>query len=492
MKLRLIVATIGILAALALPMTFMLNKASAVTIDDTPDCDKYSVMWCGGSKMSSIVDKYEHGDGHNTAKNIQGIFSDLGISSSEVKASGFVSGVVYENGEIKVGSKVVAKNAKTYIRTMGKVSTSKMASAQTAFVKLNSDGQFLYAIMKPCGNPVSADNVVPKPKPQSLTCDALNVTGPANNSVSATIKATAKNGATITGYSIDFGDGTTTKSQSANHTYKKDGTYTIVGKVSGKLNGKNVVVTDGCKKQITIKTPPKPTPAYTCDALTTKLVGGHKVSATVTYTASGGATFKEASFNFGDGSKNIVSTKTTVQYEYAKAGTYIVQVTPSFIVNGKVVTATSKNCTSKVTISESPIYTCDALTLKTIGDRKISATVAYTALNGATLNNISYDFGDNSSALVTKETTAEHSYTADGTYTVRATPTFSVNGKTVTAPENEACAQNITFEKGEVVTPETPTSTPSTGPAETIGLFIGASTLSALGYRIWLIRRFGN
>jgi uncharacterized repeat protein (TIGR01451 family) len=136
-----------------------------------------------------------------------------------------------------------------------------------------------------------------------------------------------------------------------------------------------------------------------------------------------------------------------------------------------------------------PAYSCDALGYTVIGERKVSVTTNYTAINGATLNNISYDFGDGTAKLVTKNTTVEHQYAADGTYTIRATPSFTVNGKVVTA-DSVACAKVVTFSKGEVVTP--PTTTPSTGPTETIGLFVGASILSAIGYRLWMIRRLGN
>lgn len=37
-----------------------------------------------------------------------------------------------------------------------------------------------------------------------------------------------------------------------------------------------------------------------------------------------------------------------------------------------------------------------------------------------------------------------------------------------------------------------PTVIPNTGPTETIALFIGASIASAIGYRLWMIRRLGN
>lgn len=136
-----------------------------------------------------------------------------------------------------------------------------------------------------------------------------------------------------------------------------------------------------------------------------------------------------------------------------------------------------------------PVYSCDVLNLNVIGERKVSASVKYTATNGATLNNISYNFGDGTANFVTKDTVAEHTFAQDGTYTVRATPSFMVNGQLVTA-DSAACAKVITFKGGVPVEP--PKSTPTTGPASTIGLFVGVSALSAIGYRLWMVRRLGN
>lgn len=72
------------------------------------------------------------------------------------------------------------------------------------------------------------------------------------------------NNATIVGYSIDFGDGTTVDQQTATHKYAKDGTYHIVGTVqvklaNGDIQSKTAV---SCESQITFSptTPPKVTP----------------------------------------------------------------------------------------------------------------------------------------------------------------------------------------------------------------------------------------
>ena len=163
-------------------------------------------------------------------------------------------------------------------------------------------------------------------------------------------------------------------------------------------------------------------------------------------------------------------------------------------VNGEATTDTAtititKNCPTPPPVI--PAYSCDALTLATTGTRTVTVTTAYSATNGATLNNISYNFGDNTTPLITNKTTVDYTFAADGTYTVRATPSFSVNGKTVTA-DSASCAKVVTFQQGTPVAPIVTTTMPDTGPGQTIALFAGASVLGAIGYHFWMIRRLSK
>ena len=141
-------------------------QAHAASIDTTPDCDNYSVMYCGAFSKHQIINKLENGDGHHSGKEIRDIYARFDLTKNRIQNDNFVDGVVYQNGNVKVGNKIVATNAKTYIRTMGKVSADKMGSAQAALVHLNQNGEFEYAVMTPCGNPVSGKAVpVPTPTP---------------------------------------------------------------------------------------------------------------------------------------------------------------------------------------------------------------------------------------------------------------------------------------------------------------------------------------
>lgn len=258
-----VTSTVLALAILAGSVVGFAPKVFAASVDNTPDCDKYSVMWCGSFTKSSILQKYTSGDGHNTAANIQSIYTSFGITKAELQAASYVDGIVYQNGNVTVNGKVVATGAKTYIRTMGTVSASKMGSAQTALVKLNKDGQFEYAIMKPCGNPVSAKNVVPPPKPPTpkpiyncvaLTARAIDVSA---RKYGYTLSYTAKSGATLQDVDFNFGDGQTQNGvkpanvNSVTHTFAKEGKFTTTTTLNFNANGK--VVSVKCSTVITVQ-----------------------------------------------------------------------------------------------------------------------------------------------------------------------------------------------------------------------------------------------
>lgn len=141
-----------------------------------------------------------------------------------------------------------------------------------------------------------------------------------------------------------------------------------------------------------------------------------------------------------------------------------------------------------------PTYSCDALNVSMLGGRKIGATVQYTALNGAKFKNVTYNFGDGSTNLVTDKTTVEYTYAKDGTYTITAVPSFMVDGKLVTA-KSDTCMKVVTFKGG---TPENPptdgggtgtSEIPNTGAGSTIALFTGTVLVSAAAYRLWMIRK---
>lgn len=154
--------SVGICGALIAP-------TASAKIDNTPDCDTVAIIKCGAfseSALKKAYDKDAYGD-------IEKVYDAFDISRSDL--SGFKSGIVYRNGDVKVDGKVVATDAMTAGRNyggtkisgtkgVGKYSVSKFVDeGQTAFVKME-DGKFVFAIVKACGNPVSAKPKAAKPK----------------------------------------------------------------------------------------------------------------------------------------------------------------------------------------------------------------------------------------------------------------------------------------------------------------------------------------
>ena len=100
----------------------------------------------------------------------------------------------------------------------------------------------------------SNGNCVKKVVISTAECKATDVKIGTGRNVTVAINTTVNN-ATIVGYKIDFGDGTTANTQTANHTYAKDGTYKIVGSVEVKFADGTTrsVNADNCVKNVTFK-----------------------------------------------------------------------------------------------------------------------------------------------------------------------------------------------------------------------------------------------
>ncbi len=93
-------------------------------------------------------------------------------------------------------------------------------------------------------------------------------------------------------------------------------------------------------------------PKYICESLKVEKLGGRKVRATVSAPASGGATFKNVTLNWGDGSQAKVTDQLVNEYTYAADGTYKVTASVTFTVNGVDKTVTSDACAKMVTFEK--------------------------------------------------------------------------------------------------------------------------------------------
>lgn len=194
MKIKLLVSATAILSMLTVSMFQLPVRA----LDNSPDYDNYAVIYGGVYSPDAARNKYDQGSK---------IFGAMGIQKSEI-TNDMKQGIVYRDGRVVVDGKVVATNARTAIRNMSGgspiagtnaaiYSASRMSDDQTAMVKM-TNGKFQFAIMKPCGNPVTA-NPVPQPNP-SATCDSLKATPVSRTKFNFVTHATAKEGAKVKSY----------------------------------------------------------------------------------------------------------------------------------------------------------------------------------------------------------------------------------------------------------------------------------------------------
>lgn len=204
---------------------------------------------------------------------------------------------------------------------------------------------------------------VHSPKPV-ISCDSLDESKrvvQANETVTFTAHGSAKN-AKILSYNFKV-DGVS-KQNKATNVYKfktnKDGTYTvqvIVHTDQGDATSK------ACVKKITVQT--KKQPVVSCDLLSlsaNSITVGQSVTATTSFTAVNGATFKQATYTFGDETSTDQKTVTNkldsnghvvAIHTYNQTNNYTISVDLQFNVSDKVVTVTdAQQCVAKLTVGQ--------------------------------------------------------------------------------------------------------------------------------------------
>lgn len=275
MKGKLIGFTIALLAV----ATIGVVQLDANAVDNTRDCDQYAVIYCGTMTEQEARNKYNNGD--NAA-----IFRSFGISQNEI--TGMKQGTVYRDGTVRVGNRIVARNAQTAIRhfsggnipgstTAKRVSVSRMADAQTALVKFDRNGKFMFAIMKPCGNPVTGTPTPPPAQP-SAACKSLSISKLERTKFRFTASATVEDGAKVRGYTFQITNGGKTIHTKRVNSSKLTAAYTYSQTKAGSYRTRVIVhTTEGdksggnCVKEFSVKEAPKKP-----EIKVTKLVEGVK------------------------------------------------------------------------------------------------------------------------------------------------------------------------------------------------------------------------
>lgn len=168
---------IGAFVGLVIVFTFgsVLPVGAVVSLNSVRDCDTNAVINCGTLNTTELQQRY-----YNTG--VATIYNHFGISAADINRTHDTAqvGRVYKNGQVTIGDTVVATGAITAGRHNISGSTKHVINGTTfytrapsvsfrvdsiaAFVIMN-DGQFKYAILAACGNPVMATPIPKKETP---------------------------------------------------------------------------------------------------------------------------------------------------------------------------------------------------------------------------------------------------------------------------------------------------------------------------------------
>lgn len=154
----------------------------------------------------------------------------------------------------------------------------------------------------------------------------------------------------------------------------------------------------------------------------------------------------------------------------------------------------TKECATTPTTT--PVYSCDLLDVTTAADRTVTVKdFKYAAKDGAAFKHVVLNWGDGSEAMVTTANGQKHQYAKDGTYTIKAVPTFTVNGKDVTA-NGANCAKTVQFTTpvtpAAAVTPTTPAALPNVGAGNIAGIFAAVTVVATTAHRLFVSRRLAR
>jgi len=216
------------------------------------------------------------------------------------------------------------------------------------------------------------------------------------------------NGATITDYSWNFGDGTTQDAGStatAQHTYASRGTYTVSLTVTNSA-GKHSTTSQ------TVTVDFAPTPAFTQSTpVASPTVVNFDGSGS---SASTGGSITDYSWNFGDGQMQDTGTTPTAQHTYTNPGAYTVTLT------------TTDDLNVSNTVSET-IIAGPFTASPTVPAPGTAVTLTVPSLSGitGTITDYSWDFGDGTTQDTGTTPSATHTYSDRQDETVTLTITTS-------------------------------------------------------------------
>ncbi len=256
------------------------------------------------------------------------------------------------------------------------------------------------------------------PGPEGSPLNAVISASPTSGDVPLDVSftGTATGGTPPYSFSWDFGDGNSSTVQNPNHTYSYTGDYSATLTVTDN-------VSDQSTDSITINVSTQPHDVTTPDTPSGPSSGDVNTSYSF---STGGATCSEGHsveyrFDWGDGNVSGWSTSTSASYAWASAGTYTVTararcasdttIRSSWYTGISVVVTASHTVTSPNTPSG-----------PSSGDLNTSYSFSTGGATCSEGHGVEYrfDWGDGTTSVWSTSTSASHSWTSAGTYTVRA------------------------------------------------------------------------
>lgn len=276
----------------------------------------------------------------NTCGDVKAIYDHYWIKPNLAAGDRVLNGTSNNRGEVVADGRVVARNAASigrhkihsssqpisiagqgYYQTShvgGKAFADPNASLATIVV-LDKAGNFKYAIIKACGNPIYATPVNPPKPPEPPKPVMIQVCELATKKII---------------------------------TIRED-------QFNPQIHSKNL---EDCKEVVA---------EYKCTSIAVSKLSDNKFKFETGYSATN-ATFKSVSYTVTDAngaSSTVAGSPNTAEYLASTPGKYSVQATVTFTVNGKDVTATSAACKKEFEIPTPPpekLVVCDLTTKKVV------------------------------------------------------------------------------------------------------------------------------